>query len=466
MKMKKIALAVASLALAQSAFAVNLTTGVDNVFYIGGASAQTPGLARAVVKFCNPAGTLKTYLDTIDGKQAVVWTCSSATAASGLTVGSSFVIAKVDAGGSWAGVDPTVNHTQLRFPDLANAVDTVPSYTNSGITAGTLTGTVPWDDTTTTGTSGTLKGTLAYPQFSFSDVSVNTFKARGKAITGTNWTAKGAFAGQGFGVIVSPSLYTALQKDQGISTSCAATDGSCQPSISKDQYANVVYGTRGFLQNLLPNTTLSGSETFRISRRSDSSGTQAASDSYFLNKPCNSGTTLGGGLTPKASNFTDGGVGTATTVVAESSTGNVKTNVSTAAGFAIGVVSLENLESSIGGAKYVKINNVSPNYANGSPDTTQKINAVNGLYDFAYESMLVISTTEAPANSAADKLAELGFLADQGNGANLTTSTGLFGDPASATKAALGSTGNTTGSLHTSNYSRGQNECKARLYYY
>jgi len=475
MKMRKIALAISTLALAPSAFALDLTTGVPagNIFYIGGASAQTPGLAVALGKFCNATtGNLKTYFDIQDGKQAFVYTCDAATAASGLTVGSKFVVAKVDAGGSWSGLDPVVNRTdasKLRFPTLTDAVVGTPTFANSAVTAGTAAGDIMWDDGTSVA-GHTEAGVKMIPDFALSDVSLNLFKARGKAIgSSSNYSVKGTFGGQGFGVIVSPSLYAALQTDQGISTSCAATDGSCQPSISKAQYANIAAGTKGLLQQLLPATTLSSTKTLLISRRSTSSGTQAASDQYFLNFPCNATTasTLGGAGAPVSATFTDtpGGVGTVVTVQLESSTGNVKSNVKGAAGFAIGVVSLENAESGFSPAKYVKINGVSPTYYKGVADTTQKKAIVNGLYDFAYESHMVVSSQAVAANANVDLLASA-LRADLANGSNLTTSPGLFGDPTAVGKATYGTTGNSAASMHTSQFSRGQNECKTGVYKY
>lgn len=433
MKIKQIAFAIAAILAAPAAFAADLTSGVPagNIFYLGGASAQTPGLAKAITKFCS--GTLTTYLDNTDGKQAVVWACSAANnTTSGLT--GAFVVAKVDAGGSFRGVNSTANSVTMNFPVLTSTLP-LTTITNPAITAGTLAGLVSYGSTTNP----------QIAQLSVSDVSVNAWKARGNVIAPSGWTVNPIFAGQGFGIIVSTTLYAALQADQGLTT-------ADQPSISKQQYANVVSGVNGVSLNLLPNSATAA--TLRISRRSDTSGTQAASDIYFLNNPCNKGTSLGGALTPKTADFTDA-AGTVVKVVAESSTGNVKANVSNAAGFAMGVVSLENLESGLGGAKYVKINGVSPNAYNGVADPSQKLSIINGQYDFAFEAQVITNDALTPGASPAQKLADA-IVKDQGDGNNLTTSPGLYADPANA------------GAVYvlnqTSNYTRGQNECKPALY--
>jgi hypothetical protein len=452
MKIKHIAIAIAAAMAAPTAFAAPVDLSTYNyTIYVAGASAQTPGLAKAIVKFCT--GTVQTFVDTQDGKQAFVWACPVANpTTSGIT--GSFVVAKVDAGGSFAGVDPVTNHTTIRFPDLTTADDTPTTNINSAVTVGAATaGTVAWNDGKATGS--TAAGTFVYPQIALSDVSVNIWRARGNAIPSTGFTVNPIFAGQGFGVIVSPSLYTALQADQGLT---GLTGVAAIPSISRQQYANVSQGVAGVSLNLLPNSA--NATALRISRRSDTSGTQAASDVYFLNNPCSLGTVLGGALTPKAAGTYTVSGPTTLTVVAESSTGNVKTNVGTATGFAIGVVSLENAESGLSGAKYVKIDGVSPTYYNGVADPTQKLAVINGQYDFAYESTLITNDIETPAGGAAQTFADK-LVADQKNGANLTTSTGLYAD-ASSTQRLL----NATTMANTSNYSRSQNECKPAVYKY
>lgn len=444
MKFNRIALAIAAVLVAPSAFAADLTTGVaaSNIFWIGGASAQTPGLAKAMNKFCST--TVDSYLDNVDGKSAVIWKCATAnTATSGLT--GAFIVSKVDAGGSFAGVGPVANHTTMKFPDPTNVTaGAVVAGSNLALTA---TGTAA-------GQANYSVGVLKFPQMALSDVGVNVWRARGQSIPSTGFTVNPIFAGQGFGVMVSPSLYAALQADQGLTS-------TQQPSISKTQYANLVTNTTGAVLGLFPHTATlpAAASTLRISRRSDTSGTQAASDVYFLNNPCNKATKLGGALNAAAGGtvFTDAASGTVVTVVAESSTGNVKSNVGGNAGYAIGVVSLENAESGLGGGKYVAINGASPTIYGGVADTTQKLSVINGLYDFAFESQMITNDIETPAGGTAQNLADR-IVKDQGDGANLTTSTGLYADPNNALLAYV------TG--QTSNYTRAGNECSPLSYFY
>src|SRR5450830_1268858 len=234
MKVKNIVLAVAAAIATPSAFAANLVTtaptvAASNIFYISGASAQTPGLAKAVGKFCTSG--LVTYVDSVDGKTAFVYKCGVAnTATSGLS--GAFIVVKTDAGGSYYGVGPVISQTVQKFPDITNVtVGATPATTNLSDVAGVLTGTAEF----TTGAN-------VKPQIGLSDVSAAIWRARGVSFPTVGFTEVAGFAGQGFGVVVSSALYALLQADQG-------TTG--QPSISSTNYANLVSGVDTVWQKLL-----------------------------------------------------------------------------------------------------------------------------------------------------------------------------------------------------------------------
>jgi hypothetical protein len=448
MKIRNIVVAVVAAIAAPSAMALDLTTGVSpsNIFYIAGASAQTPGLAKAMTKFCTT--NLVTYVDSVDSKTAFVWKCDAANnATSGLT--GSFIVVKTDAAGSFTGVGPLTNHTAVKFPNITNVTDTaivgtgandIKSSINNSDVVGTLKGTAEY-----------LTGANHFAQIGLSDVSVDAWRARGNVIPTAGYTVAATFAGQGFGVIVSPLLFAKMQADQGLT-------GTAQPSISKIQYANLVSSSQAVWQNLLPNTATASLPTaLTIARRGATSGTQAASDIYFLANPCSTGT-LGGALSPVAGSATGVaypdtsivGHTTTVTVKEEGSTGGVKTDVGSATAYAIGVVSLENLEGTTW--KFIKINGQSPNYVNGVLDATQKLNSVNGLYDFAFEAQVLTNDAETTLSPNALTLAG-NIVLDQGEGSNLTTSTGLFADPQN---------GNFTYVVgQTAKYSRSNKECQA-----
>jgi hypothetical protein len=466
MQIKHIVLAVAAAVVAPSAMAgVDLTTlGVPaaNIFYISGASAQTPGLAKTLTAFCN-AGSITTYTDPA-GTNDFVYHCSSAKASvgaapnvvsTGFTAGAQFIVVKMDQGGSANGVGPVSPNataaTMAALPKFASLVCTGPAASaNAAAIAGS------------NGGSCALETTAIKPQLGLSDVSKAIWLQRGQitAAESAGLTQVSGFAGQGFGVLVSSELYALLQADQG-------TTG--RPNLSANQYASLAKaGVDGGVWNiLLPNSAKAaaagnalptgvtsfppvsslGTSTLTLTRRGPTSGTQAASDIYFLNNPCENGGALQGGLAPtpgSATPYTDtlNYLGSVDFVVTEGgSTGAVKNAVG-AAGFGIGVVSLENPEGGLpGGAKYLSINGIDP-----IVDTLQKANVVNGKYDFAFESELLKPIpVAANVNTFATALVK-----DLSNGNNLTGITGIYTDGFSAIQV----------EGQTNHYSRSNNACK------
>lgn len=494
MKLSKIALLVGLTLNASSVFAVSLLNGnavdhatnpgdgsgvnvaANRVFYIAGASAQTPDLSRAIDSICS--GTLTAYLDNrSSNKAAVAYKCSAADAAKTTFTGP-FIAVKTDVDGSFAGVGPLVNNVTQFFPDVTNAtintllVGGTPNM-YSGANVG---GTVAF----TNGSTSVSK----VPDIAFTDVTVDFWRARGQQWLGANLATTGynsvigVFSGQGFGVIVSPALYEKLQSDQGL-TGCSATTGTaaCQPSISKTQYASLVSGTSGVWQKLFTKAaTINGmgaSDTLTLRRRVSTSGTQAASDAYFLGYGCAKYPMNGQLTATSAGTYTDttiSGKSTTFVVLEESSTSGVTGAISTSTGaYVIGVVSLENLESNTAANKfhYVKIDGQSPNYTAAGFDNKQKLNSIEGKYSFVFEPQIIVrtdkytTTTEGVDEfgdpSTTTTKTDLGYFVDavwdqQAIGANLSNSVGLYADKTANKTFSAGNTGK---------FSRGGNECKA-----
>ena len=485
MKINKIALAVALAFSAPVAFAntvgTDLTTAgspggvvaASNIFYISGATAQTPGLAAVVQKFCST--TVDTYVDTTDGNSGFIYKCSSANnAASGLT--GAFIVDKLD-NGSAGGVLPVIQATTTAsFPDLYNVnIGGTPivGY-NAADVVGNLAGTAPIQ----------LAGIAA--QIGLSDVSSDIWRQRAVAVpAASTFTRDTKFGGQGFGVAVSDALYTVMQNDQGLTAANLGhtpTAWEAQPSIGVEQYAALITGTSltqpAVWQKLTPNTVKAGSSaiatlptTLKLARRSAGSGTTASGEAYFLNTPCESLTTLGGALVPRAAGtYSDTSLATSAShttsfvVESEGSSGIVKDRLAGIAGtgtgnntYVIGVLSLENLQPAndttvTSDWKYLKIAGVSPNYSvNGTLDLTQKLSSVNGTYDFAFEVEMVSNTATIAANSTLAAF-KTKLIAEFSNGNNLTASPGVYSDPNSA--------GLNKVEGQTNHYSRGNNPCQ------
>jgi hypothetical protein len=422
MQVKKLVLALAVAIAAPSAFAADLSTGVttDNIMYVTGATAQTKGIAIALGKLCgtNPLIALTDGAAVPVGKG---WKCNAAAGATfaalpGVT--GPWVVLKNE-GGSLNAITPLRNGSTQNQLDITNC--------------------------TVTGTTGTCTNALvAKPEyFGFADVSSKVFNAKGQLVAqtaGNTYTSDiSVGAGQGFGVVVSPALYTLLATDQGVAT----------PSISKAQYASLMTQTAGTWGTLLPNGTAHpASATVTLARRSLSSGTQAAAEVYFLSNPCAAGAAPIGG-SANAVPGTSAGQNFGEIIVKQEASSDAVLAEMTATPYAIGVVSLENIQPT-SSWKYVAIDGVSAGAAN-APEWQRK-NILNGSYDFAFETFLFKTTKSTLSAAILNNVNDFSnaIIADMGVGANLATSNGLFGDPL-ANAADLGA--------ETNHYSRGGNEC-------
>ena len=441
MQVKKLLLALATVIAAPAAFAVDISTSpvavsTDNIIYVAGATAQSPGVGIALGKLCASASAVGTFVTLTDGAAVPVgkgWKCQvgAATTFTGLPgITGPWIVLKNE-GGSLNVITPLRNGSTQNQLDVTNC--------------------------TVTGTTGSCASPLvAKPVYmGLADVSQKIFGAKNQLVAqtaGNTYVADIAVgAGQGFGIVVSPALYTLLQADQGVGTGI--------PSISKSQYASLTTQTAGFWSTLLPNGTAHAALPLTLARRSPSSGTQASSEIFFLNNPCSAGSApVGGSVTPTAGtsagqSFADG----ADTLIVkqEGSSDAVLADASTATGYVIGVVSLENpaVDPNTGTAKpwkYVAIDGVFPGTAN-APEF-QKKNIVNGKYAFAFETFMFKTTKSTLSTALLNNVTNFtnGIVANLGVGANLATSNGLFGDPLAVSADFL---------ADTNHYSRGGNEC-------
>jgi len=252
---------------------------------------------------------------------------------------------------------------------------------------------------------------------------------------------------QGFTVVVNLNLYKALQKRDIAAGRLAATcqdvisqdaaGAVCRPNISSIDYASLIrVGGITTAAKLLGDA--SDTKQITVQRRVDTSGTQAASNIYFLRQNCQGyGTdlagvvdntvlknvsvtlagvktkgTFGGAMAkrglPAAAAIeyfkADGSAGTSSdftlAVKTHGETGGVRTAIKDdTSGYSIGVVSLDGKEdnSGFGGnGRYVKVDGADPMLtgalASPARDANQRINLVNGRWPFAVEFQAVYKT--------------------------------------------------------------------------
>ena len=474
MKIKYLALACAALGSA-NAFAANPTydataTTPDTVFMIAGASAQKNALLATVpstVFDTTTHGVL--YISGPNG--SVGWLGDGKSAIFG--TGKKVLVIYQSKNGSAAGLDQLITTTTT---EAEATVLSLPA-TGCGTTSTPASPNVADAQITCSGGSAAHEADMA-----LSDVHANEF-APNLLSTGVALKNAGSFAStglEGFGIIVNGVLYDALLAqnihDGLLPSSCASAtastlavgtgNGACQPSIRKADYGTLVTsgGQYTSYQAIVPDQT---GRNITVCRRDDLSGSQAASNIFFLNNVCG----LKGyqGSISVSTNADTGpgsdGVYNYTVVdAANNSTGIAEncvwsgsaTGTTANTDYSLGVVGLGEKDSvdaatpqsSFPNAKYyfVKIDGVSPNYtAAGAYDSLHRANLVTGAYQFAVEMGAYIKSTTA-ATSVAAKAAKA--IADDISKASLSNVTG---------NAYL--TGGTYGDGKTARYSRNGNNC-------
>ena len=242
---------------------------------------------------------------------------------------------------------------------------------------------------------------------------------------------------QAFGVAVSIPLYNAMfasQQTTGSTTSalpipstCLVTDtakAECVPTNSKGQMAavlsasdtNAAYGNGA---NFLASTLISGTE-LRYVRRPNTSGTQSAAQNYFLGLPCAAvasavvpepvgndeiDTVVVAGFSPTTVDLVDNMVNSIRVLLAPG-TGNVRQELSKSViadgtpNYAIGVMSGENNQTSGNSFRWVRVQGAAMS-ENAAPNNGQLNRAavINGSYDFYFESVYVPGTGAGAATA-------------------------------------------------------------------
>lgn len=463
MKIKSIAVACLALC-ASSAFAqLNPNTAATyTTYYMGGATAQLPGAAIVVpanmfnpstpvtwiyqgsASNPNPAGTVAFPSNpnpstASNGNNVIAW-YGVAAAATGVT-GNLLVIYNQNAG-SMTGLAQLLNtmgSAPTAFPASWTKVLTVGQGSNL-FTCQTVTPTGGVPTNTCYTNSNYVAATYdAYTPMSLALSDVYAVENAGVLTPGQNGFAALSSLTQvttgleGFGIAVNPALYLALQKAQGLVPETATLPvlgGAYQPSVSRTDYASLVsqlgnanIQASDFVQD--PNNTSDNTPIY-IERRTNWSGTQSASDMFFLNAICNGG--AGTFLAPLDLGPETGSAGptlavggTLTYLTENASTGGVKNAMTWGnaaavpqGSYAIGIVSLENTPSqaaptaTTGSWQFVKLDGVSPDWINNAGvytyDSTHRASTISGAYKFAVEMNAYYKASNVTATKDMDAL--------------------------------------------------------------
>lgn len=209
---------------------------------------------------------------------------------------------------------------------------------------------------------------------------------------------------QAFGVAVNSTLYNALQTAQfGAGASCVTNTATkytaaCQPNITKAKVTSLISGdTATDAKTKGGQFLVGGTDTTKITycMRPQTSGTQQAAQSYFLNYAA---TGSNGGKEPVIGQNIN--LGTKYSSLLNSGSSNVKdclNDVTGGTGYKVGILSAEN--NPLNGTdnfRFVKLNGVA--VAQGVDlNDSNTATAITGDYDFVYETTAYCPAGVCPA---------------------------------------------------------------------
>lgn len=384
MQISKIALAaVAAVAFAGQAQAA--TT------FLTGASATSVNYVKALKTLCG--GTFTVYKETTGNTSLGNFFTAKCSQNFANTPGVDAVAFNV-AGGSYSAVqNSTLGTTGVKFVQALSGTAVAGSGALAGINvvAGI----------TATGTVKSAGGFMDVEPAAFDASLLDPFGG----VEGLADKVASASFSQAFGVAVSRDLYAALQTKQGLSGCTADTlTPACQPTVSRAQYASIA--TSSFNSAKSDINSLFGVPAGKLTlcRRVSTSGTQAASNQFFLNNLTGNGPNFGAEVPADAATYGPGALPTFE-VKEGSGTSNARDCLN-AAGYGIGVLSLENVPAASTGYRFVKLNRVEGFDAANSSQAT----GMNGEYEFAYQSFK-FTAAGAGSNAVIDAIdAELTVL--------------------------------------------------------
>ncbi len=447
MKLKLIAVA-AALCSVGSAHALDpaATAAATQKIYVSGASALRLSFGAYIQEICAPAefdvyfddaGTVGDGIPTnADGVNSRAYSCKLAMPVGNYAAGSDVVVYKRDQGGSTAGVNPILSPAATSRMDVTVAG----CVRNIALPAAPA----PATDIQTPSYLCSSTDATAVPDGGLSDVEPSLLQQTinrqtgAAALTIPSTVTFGSVVQGIFGVAVNKKLYARLQQAQGLTGDVPAdqdtwtsTDIDNIPSLPTEfvraAFANggltgVAAAARGW-NIVVPAAPLVAGKTVNVCRRVEGSGTQAASNAFFMLNPCQAGygaTLTPGGFAQTAGSATQGVAGTfgtlgvratGTAYREDTGTGGVETCLGTTVegavnpsdasdneAYGLAVLGRENNPRANGGDKgyrFVKLDGVAPIRAL----------AKAGDYPFVFEATMQWNTANPALNS--DKIAFL-----------------------------------------------------------
>lgn len=390
--------------------------------YVSGASALRLALGGYMQELAVPA-SFDVYFFGTSGADHRAYAFTLNKQVGSWAAGTPVLIVKRDKGGSGQGVTPLIKFNDPVVAGVdGNGAGQFHMLVNGGCVPN-ATGASPATDIQKAGfiCSATQQ---RFAHAGLSDVEPKLLQetVNGGAGLPVNTLNAAGFVQNVFGVAVNNNLYLALQKAQGLDNAGAIDESPAkQPTLSAAFVAGALTGqlsgslsTKKGWNLVIPASVDASVDTKQVNvcRRTNGSGTQAASNVFFAGNPCSGSAAY----TPSPNTKIAGVNGTVAQVILAngrtgyfegSSTGVVEGCLGTAqtvGGYALGVIGRENNPLANGiekGYRFVKLNGVAP----------ERANVIDTSYDFAFESTMQWST--AAANAPAADVGQ--FLADLRN---------------------------------------------------
>ena len=291
-------------AISISNYHANASSNVN--VYISGSTALDGTLTNAAIQtaagqtgLCQ-SGSTDIYLIGTSNKLIYC----SATAASGLTVGTPLAIFKESQVGSANGVQPLINVAKGGTAGT-NFIDPTVIQDSTCGTAVTTSATGDFGTFVTHAGCASTAVTAGTPTGGFADVEAAILQtAAGAAISATDagtYLTASPTLDQVWAIALTKNMYYALQTAEGLTSTCPASftvygsvvssptftgkdSPSCAPSLSKQQVASLLTQTVATGTQLgITNAT---DDTIYLCRRDFGSGTEASFEAYFVGERC------------------------------------------------------------------------------------------------------------------------------------------------------------------------------------
>ncbi len=443
MKLRLIAIAAGLVAatgaqaLTPTEIAAARTAGTIKEVYFAGASALRLSFGAYMAEICDNT-TLHVYFNgtlpvsSSSGANHRAYACKLSAAAGNYAIGTPVVVYKRDQGGSTQGVNPIATNAQQAMmkivDDATCAVTPNPAFSDIAVPNYLCSGT---ENKVADAGISDVEPAILNQTPNLPDVTPGDPNSGSVTPADFSNVTVQSFVQGIFGVAVNKNAYLALQKSQGLDNAGAIDESDAKrPSLPTTFVRAMLSGglsatattKRGWGLVISEGVDASvNTKAFNICRRQPGSGTQAASNMYFLQNPCAVGAV--GSAARQATNVSPAPIVTGAYNVNEQSgtggvegcvgvsrdgSGNITGGVDSVAGaYGLAVLGRENSPLPNGalpgsnkdkGYRFVKLDGMQPTRFD---DVTGK-GATTGDYDFVYESTLQYNNTYL---TDADKLA-------------------------------------------------------------